>query len=609
MNNYPADENQLSLYKKFPSTHYLSNPTNVLHILSWCTFWRRNMHRFVKDYLKLSLYTYQQIAIYMMGISNFICIIASRNDAKSFIIALYACCRCILYPGTKFRIGSATKKQAKLIVSDKIIDELCEWSKPLKAEIESWSTSDNNIFVKFRNGSKITVFVANENSRGLRSTAITREEFRQIDKKIEDSVISPFQTVRNQPYMLNPYYGENKALQEDPIDIYISSSWVDDGHWMWGIVDQAFEGMLKKNGSVLLTFDESITLKHHLKTMKQMLKEKKKQDPITWKIEFLNLRVRDSMSSYFTYKMLMDRQVSKHVFYPHTTIDFKSGKKNKYAIPKQDNEVRVVSNDIAFVAGNQNDNSVYSCIRALPESITYDTDDNKVEIKQGYRREYPYIESNQIGDTTLQAIRIRQLYEDFDADYIVIDCRNGGLQILYTLQKVLYDEERGVEYPPLKCMNNDEYAKVCSDPNAKACIYAINATQSLNSDIAIAFRKNLVENKIDFLVNFNTAKEEVLSSNKEYIESMGNNQERQADLELPFLETQLMISECAELQYEKMPQTGVIKIQEKGSNRKDRYTSCSYGSYFIDKLELDLLSTEPKQDYSSAPLFSSSINF
>lgn len=600
MSNYPADENQISLYKKFPSTHYLSNLTNVLHVLAWCTFWRRNMHRFVKDYLKLSLYTYQQIAIYMMGISNFICIIASRNDAKSFIIALYACCRCILYPGTKFRIGSATKKQAKLIVSDKIIDELCEWSKPLKAEIETWSTSDNNIFVKFRNGSKITVFVANENSRGLRSTAITREEFRQIDKKIEDSVISPFQTVRNQPYMLNPYYGENKALQEDPIDIYISSSWVDDGHWMWGIVDQAFDGMLKHNDSVLLTFDESITLKHHLKTMKQMLKEKKKQDPITWKIEFLNLRVRDSMSSYFTYKMLMDRQVSKHVFYPRTTIDFKSGKKNKYAIPKQDNEVRVVSNDIAFVAGNQNDNSVYSCIRAIAESITYDTDDNKVEIKQGYRREYPYIESNQIGDTTLQAIRIRQLYEDFDADYIVLDARNGGLQIAYSLQKVLYDEERATEYCPLKVMNNDEYAKVCQDKNAKPCIYVINATQNLNSDIAIAFRKNLVENKIDFLVNYNTAKEEILSSNREYIESMKDNVDRQADFELPFLETQLMISECAELQYEKMPQTGVIKIQEKGSNRKDRYTSCSYGSYFIDKLELDLLGKrQVNNNYSS----------
>lgn len=219
LNQYPADDNQKELYKKFPSTHYLSNPMNVIHSLAWCTFWRRNMHRFVRDYLKLSLYVYQELAIYLMGISNFICIIASRNDAKSFIIALYACCRCILYPGTKFRIGSATKKQAKLIVSDKILDELCEWSKPLKAEIADWSTSENNIFVKFKNGSKITVFVANDNARGLRSNAICREEFRQIDKKIEDSVISPFQTVRNQPYMLNSYYGENPVLQEDPVDV------------------------------------------------------------------------------------------------------------------------------------------------------------------------------------------------------------------------------------------------------------------------------------------------------------------------------------------------------------------------------------------------------
>ena len=32
-------------------------------------------------------------------------------------------------------------------------------------------------------------------------------------------------------------------------------------------------------------------------------------------------------------------------------------------------------------------------------------------------------------------------------------------------------------------------------------------TQNLNSDIAMNFRKNLVEGKIDFLVNFETAKD------------------------------------------------------------------------------------------------------
>ena len=599
-NQTPADENQLSLYKNFPSTHYLSNQNNVLHVMAWCSFWRRNLHLFVRDYLKLSLYPYQQIAIYKMGISNFICMIASRNDAKSFIIALYACCRCILYPGTLFVIGSATKGQSKLMVSAKIQDELMQWSKPLAAEIEKVSTSVNDTYVKFRNTSKIIVYTANDNARGNRSHASCREEFRQIDKKIEDSVISPFQTVRNRPYMRknigNKLYGDIPILQENPVDIYISSSWIDDGNWMWGIVDQAFTGMLKNDGSVLLTFDESITLKHHLKTMKQMKREKKKQDPVTWKTEFLNLKVKDSLSSYFTYKMLMNRQVSKHVFYPRNILDFKNNRKNKYAIPKQDNEIRVISNDIAFVAGEKNDNSVYSCIRAIPENITYETNNGSIEIRQGYRRQYPYIESNQIGDTTKQAIRIRQLYEDFESDFIVIDTRNGGLQVLYALEKVLYDEERGVEYSPLCCMNNEDYAKVCIDPGAKKCIYAINATQILNSDIAIAFRKNLVENKIDFLVNFNTAKEEILQNNKEYIEEI--DVEKQVEFERPFLETQAMISECAELQYEKMPQTGIIKIQEKGKNRKDRYTSCSYGSHFIDQLELDMLASSSDYEYS-----------
>ncbi len=604
-----ADKNQLTLYRNFPSTHYLSNQKNVLHVLAWGTFFKRNMHRFVMDYLKISLYEYQAIAIYMMGISNLICIIASRNDAKSFIVAVYAVARCLLYKGTKFRIGAATEKQAKLIVSEKIMDELCDWSPILKKEIEDYSIRNNDIFVKFRNGSKITVFVANENARGLRSNAICREETRQIKKKVEDSVISPFQTPRKPKYMFRNEYKNNKDLKEQPVDIYISSSWYDDGNWMWDIAKQALDAMKKHNGGLMLAFDESIAIKHELKTIEQLIKEKSKQDPATWKIEFLNLKLRDSVSSYFTYKMLINRQVLKQVFYPRTTMDFKLGKKNKYAIPKLDNEIRVISNDIAFVAGSQNDNSVYSCIRAIPESVTYNTDNNSVELTQGYRRLYPYLESNQIGDTTLQAIRIRQLYEDFNADYIVIDSRNGGLQIVYSLQKVLYDEERGVEYKPLKVMNNDEYAKVCQSENAKPCIFVINATQALNSDIAIAFRKNLNENRIDFLTNLNVARESILNKNQEYINSLKDDAIKQNYFEMPFLETQLMINECAELQYEKMPQTGIIKIYEQGSKRKDRYTSCSYGSYFIDKLELDLLHTEEQYDYSTLQSCVSTISF
>ena len=421
------DKYQKEIYTNFPSTHYLSNPTNVTNVLAWATFWRRNLHRFAMDYLRVNLYEFQQLTLYEMGISNQICIIASRNDAKSFMIALYACCRCILYPGTKFVIGSATKGQAKLIVSEKIQNELMSWSSALVAEIEHVSTSINDIHVRFKNGSKITVYTANDNARGIRSNESCREEFRMIKKRIEDQVIAPFQTPRNLPFLHNPYYKDIQELYEPPVDIYISSSYIDNGDiWMWDVVDQSFVDMIANKKTVLLTFDEAVALKHKLKLKSQLIKEKKKQDPISWNTEFLNLRVKDSISSYFTYAMLSARQISKQVFYPRNNNTYKTTHKNKYAIPKLDNEIRVISNDIAFVAGSKNDNSVYSCIRGIPESQTIESENGINTFKQGYREKIPYIESNQYGDTTKQAVRIRQLFEDFDADYIVIDAKNGG---------------------------------------------------------------------------------------------------------------------------------------------------------------------------------------
>ena len=99
---------------------------------------------------------------------------------------------------------------------------------------------------------------------------------------------------------------------EPPVDIYISSSFIDNGDiWMWDIVDQSFEDMMANKKTILLTFDEAIALRHKLKLKSQLIKERKKQDPISWKTEFLNLRIKDSLSSYFTYSMLSARQISK----------------------------------------------------------------------------------------------------------------------------------------------------------------------------------------------------------------------------------------------------------------------------------------------------------
>lgn len=595
-----ADENQKNLYLKFPTTHYLSNPQNVDHTLLWSTFFSRNLHRLAIDYLGIKLHLYQAIILYLMGICNFIVIIASRSAAKSFIIALYACCRCIIKPGTWFCIASATKGQSKLIISEKIKNELMNMSSVLRAEILTIKDNQNEVIVYFRNKSTMTVVACSNNARGHRSHCLIREESFHIDKQIDDTVLSPFQVIRQQPYMLIEPYNNMEELKENPINIYISSSWLDNGHWMWDIVDEQFKEMLKGNPSCLLAFDESICLKHNIKTKNQLLQEKKKQDPLSWRLEFLNERVKENASAFFTYTMLTKNQRSKQVFYPRSNEDFRDRKKNKHQIPKQQNEIRIVSVDMAFVTNSANDNSIFSCIRLLPETYTRSGEN------VGYHRSVPYLTSVQGGDTTKQALAIRRLYEDFGADYIVLDCRNGGISTLDMLQRVMYDEERGVEYPPLQCMNNENFANRNSN-NGKECIYAINATAKLNSDIAFSFRTALIDEKIDFLVPYKTAAEDILPEIEDYV----NEQDlyKKSFYDAPFFETQSFVAEASSLMYEKNEQTGVVKISERGNNRKDRYTSISYGNYFADLLEQDLLDSNNTQDYETMPLCVGSINF
>ena len=583
------DERQRELYKHFASDSFLGDEDTVDHFLDWVTFFRRNLHRFATDYLGIKLHLYQIIMLYLMGINHFIVVVASRASAKSFIIALYACCKCILYPNSMIVLASGTKGQSKLLVSEKIQKELMNMSPRLRKEIRKIKDNQNEIIVFFKNNSTITVVPASENARGYRSNVIVREEFRQIKKSIDDSILSPFQIVRQTPYLIDDFYSNIPELQEENVDIYISSSWYDNGNWMWGIVDQAFKDMLNGKPSCLLAFDESVAIKHKIKTMRYFQTEKKKQDPMTWQLEFLNARIKENRHAFFTYDLLQQNQICKQPFYPRTSLDCASGRKNPYDIPKQKNEIRIVACDMAFVENVGNDNSVFSCIRLLPETTTYKKDDSDETIfNNGYRRIVPYIEHRQGGEIKAQATRIRELYEDFQGDYICLDTRNSGIATFDILARPLYDEERSIEYPALTCMNDDNIANRIRVEGAEPRIFAVNATQKLNSDIALDFRRVLAERKIDFLVTFEQASEEILPKIKEY--TLAPDADTQLMYETPFLETQALFSETTSLVYEKKAETGVVVVHEQGSNTKDRYTSVSYGSYMASLLERDLIS-------------------
>ena len=137
-------------------------------LIDWCTFYRRNIHRFAEHYLGIRLHFYQKIMLYLMNLCPQVVILCSRASAKSFITALYACCVCILYPNSKVLVSALTKKQAGLLITEKIEKELMVLSTNLKREIKKISTNQNSIEVVFHNGSSFIACVAGEQSRGLK---------------------------------------------------------------------------------------------------------------------------------------------------------------------------------------------------------------------------------------------------------------------------------------------------------------------------------------------------------------------------------------------------------------------------------------------------------
>ena len=138
------DENQAQLHTKFSSESWLASPKHIERIIDWTTFYRRNIPAFVQHYFGLTLYLYQVICLYLLNLFGSIGIVAARASAKSFLIAVYACARCILYPGSHIVVASATKKQAALIVKEKIEKELVPRCPNLAREIVGIKTTQRS---------------------------------------------------------------------------------------------------------------------------------------------------------------------------------------------------------------------------------------------------------------------------------------------------------------------------------------------------------------------------------------------------------------------------------------------------------------------------------
>lgn len=560
------------------STEKLTKSEKLMKgVAKWASFYRANPHRFCKDYLNIRLKPFQAILLYTMFNYVYIMYIAARSQGKTFLTAIFCICKCILYPGTKVVVASGTKSQAMKIVTEKI-PEIMANSPNLKREIEKISTSMNTDEpnIMFRNGSWIKVVASNDKARSARAHICVYDEFRLIDLTILTRVLRRFLGTPRQPGYLNkPQY---KHLQERNQEIYLSSAWFK-SHWSWNRFQSFFSMFTKGKKYFVCGLPYQLSVKEGLLMKEQVLDEMQEEDfdELSWQMEMECMFFGESENAYFKYE---DLNKSRKLYKPYLPITDEEyialkgeRKKHKFYKPKQDGEIRIISVDCALMGGRQNDASIFTFIRCL-------TDGDE------YVKSIEYIESMEGQHTTVQALRLKQLFYDLDCDYCVMDTAGNGIGIYDEVTKVTFDTARGIEYPAWCAMNDDKMQERAFDKNAVPVIYSIkvagNTALQIQHEMNTYVKSQFSKNKIKLLCSEVEGRDYLLDSQ----ESLKLTQNEINRIIAAYFQTTRLIHEMINLEME--AKSGYIKLTEPAGHRKDRYTSLAYGLFYIKQKELEL---------------------
>ncbi|XZN14386.1 terminase large subunit domain-containing protein (plasmid) [Clostridium perfringens] len=536
----------------------------------WTSYYRQFPHLFVKDVLGINLKVFQQILIYFMMHFNYFMYIASRGQGKSFLTAIFCCTRAILFPGSKIILAAGNKGQSIEIIEK--ISDLRTDSPMLAREIDDLKTNSNDARVNFKNGSWIRVVASNQGSRSKRANVIVVDEFRMVDKSIIDGVLRKFMTAPRHPkYLDKPEY---KHLKERNKELYLSSAWYKH-HWSWEKVGAFFTSMLEGKSYFLCSLPYQLAIKEDLLMREQVEDEMSESDfsEISWLMEMEACFFGESEKAFFKFADLDKNRALPNALYPKSFYNILKDKNFKYEQKNKD-EIRLITCDISGMNSekNNNDASVYTILRLIPSKNS-----------KSYNIYVSYIESIEGGHSLTQAIKIRRLYEEFDCDYIVLDCQSFGLGVYDNLVTDLYDKEFRKQYGALSCINDENMAKRCFVQDAPKVIWSIKANSSLNSDMHMFVRDSLKRGKLSLLVNENECKD-TLSKLKGYdLLSV----EEQTKMILPYLQTTFLIQEMVNLERVDTDNM-MIKLKEPSTKRKDRYSSLGYGVYVAKQLESNL---------------------
>lgn len=504
-------------------------------------YYREHIDVFCEEYLGIPLNLYQKVSLRAMAKYNFIVLVWSRGLGKTWTSAVYVCCMAILYPNLRIGIIAPSFRQSKMLVEDKIDNDLCIRSDALRQEIVDAKNGTDQLIRKFANNSQIIAIpVGNSGAkiRGGRFSIIIADEYAQMNPNVVQSVIKPMMVSKLD-------YKVDADEDEDFFDmkfISISSAFFKFNHlyeFFKDTVAQIANGSDKHYASCL---DYKVGLDVGLYNESVIEEAKRTYSKLDFDMEY-NATFPDLSDDNWISPT--DLMACSNLM----NMDLQFDSNYKY----------IMGLDVARTAGN--DNTAIVILKLVP--------DNKKKILERHLVYQKILNGKTFNE---QATEIRKILNKFPCDEIHMDTTGLGLGLSDELAKPSIDPVTNEIEPALCDVNNEEHKNDIPDGNF--IIHGHKFSLDFNHQLGMSVKQN-------------TQKRLLRMYSQEALDSVAN----------PTMEEILMLDEAEKTRREIMS----IEARPRGNfltfdvprggmseGRKDRWTATGLALLGSDTIEKDM---------------------
>jgi len=445
----------------------------------------------------------------------------------------------IFFPDIEIAMTAQTKENASSILEDKW-RELTKFYPLLLNELDgNPSFQKDSAEIKFLSGGRIDVLANQQSSKGQRRKRINIEEANLLNNELFQDVLEPIPNVPRRTIgkkaVINP------EEMNGQIHFFTTSGFRGSDEFERNI--RMVQEMINLKGKIVLGSDWQLAVHYGRGEPKSAILEKKeKLSPVYFAMNYESKWVGATDGALVDINKLLNLR---------TLIEpeLKGDNKSEY----------IISIDVARSQSknnNQTSISVLKIKRSKEGKITKIPLVNIINLQNGLTFK-------------AQAIEVKRIRKIYNAKVVVVDINGLGVGLLDELLKDTIDPITGESLGCWGTINTDHQPE---EINAEKIVYALTA-QGINHDIIVNFIDMVESGKLQLLIKNQNNNYDVNDVN--YIK---NNI-------LPFVNTDLLIEEIANLKLKKLP-SGKFTIEQVTKRvDKDRYSSLSMGLWYIKEFE------------------------